>query len=75
MDGKGQSLEEVEAGIRNMRQQSRPHHSHISHNHHGLSNQMNAFDDFVSTAFCIMHVLSLSNMVISRACIFVRRYF
>lgn len=49
MDGKGQSLEEVEAGIRSMRQQNRGHHSHIGHNHHGLSNQMTAFDDFVST--------------------------
>ena len=71
MDGKGQSLEEVEAGIRNMRQQNRPHHSHISHNHHGLNSQMNAFDDFVSIEFCMMHVLSLSHIVIRRACIYV----
>lgn len=47
MDGKGQSLEEVEAGIRSMRQQNRTHHNQMSHNHHGL-NQMTAFDDFVS---------------------------
>lgn len=40
MDGKGQSLEEVEAGIRNMRQQNR--------NHHNMNQMTTAFDDFVS---------------------------
>ncbi|XP_042204566.1 uncharacterized protein LOC121854170 isoform X3 [Homarus americanus] len=47
MDGKGQSLEEVEAGIRSMRQPIHNHHGHMVHNHHNM-NQMTAFDDFLS---------------------------
>lgn len=46
MDGKGQSLEEVEAGIRNMRQPLN-HPSQMGRNHHN-ANQMTAFNDFVS---------------------------
>lgn len=48
MDGKGQSLEEVEAGIRSMRQPSHSHHSQMVHNRNSMT-QMTAFDDFVST--------------------------
>ncbi|KAK3854978.1 hypothetical protein Pcinc_038591, partial [Petrolisthes cinctipes] len=46
MDGKGQSLEEVEAGIRNMRQQQQQQQQHSRH--HNNINQMTAFDDFLS---------------------------
>lgn len=47
MDGKGQSLEEVEAGIRSMRHPvSHNHQNHLGHPHHPF--QLTAFDDFVS---------------------------
>ncbi|XP_069943240.1 uncharacterized protein [Cherax quadricarinatus] len=47
MDGKGQSLEDVEAGIRSMRQPIHNHLAHIGHNRHSI-NQFTAFDDFLS---------------------------
>lgn len=56
MDGKGQSLEEVEAGIRNMRQPL-SHPSQMGRNHHN-ANQMTAFNDFVSIILPFVDVIS-----------------